>query len=188
MFQAEPGSEEATRDYGHPREDFFLEAARGDDWVGVQAYTRTFIGPDGPRPIPDGTRDDTDRLGVLPAGARHALRNAWELTGGVPMIVTENGIATADDTRRIDYTRARWTGLARRDGRRHQRPRLPALERAGQLRVGIVPPDLRPDRLGQQTFRPHAEAEPGLARAESPRANELPAAAGEPAAAGARNG
>ncbi|WP_241474761.1 family 1 glycosylhydrolase [Nocardiopsis xinjiangensis] len=34
-----------------------------------------------------------------------AVRHTWEVTGGVPVIVTENGIATADDTRRIAYTR-----------------------------------------------------------------------------------
>ena len=28
-------------------EDVFLEAARGDDFVGVQTYTRIRIGPDG---------------------------------------------------------------------------------------------------------------------------------------------
>jgi beta-glucosidase len=42
-----------------------------------------------------------------------ALRRAWEVTGGTPMIVTENGIATADDQRRIDYTTGALEGLAR---------------------------------------------------------------------------
>ncbi len=33
-----------------------------------------------------------------------AVRHAWEVTGGVPVLVTENGIATADDERRSRYT------------------------------------------------------------------------------------
>ncbi|HEY5880510.1 MAG TPA: family 1 glycosylhydrolase [Nakamurella sp.] len=110
-FHAEPGCEQATKDYGHPREDFFLEAARGDDWVGVQAYTRTFIGPDGPRPIPDGTETTLTGWEYFPPALGIGVRNAWELTAGVPIFITENGIATADDARRIDYTRGALTGL-----------------------------------------------------------------------------
>src|SRR5665811_1621050 len=42
-FQAEPGAEEIAKAYAYWREDFFLDAARDDDWLGVQAYTRTMI-------------------------------------------------------------------------------------------------------------------------------------------------
>ncbi|ACV76930.1 glycoside hydrolase family 1 protein [Nakamurella multipartita] len=110
-FHAEPGCEQQTRDYGYPREDFFLDAARGDDWVGVQAYTRTFIGPDGPRPIPEGTETTLTGWEYFPPALGIGVRNAWARTGGVPVFVTENGIATADDQRRIDYTRGALTGL-----------------------------------------------------------------------------
>lgn len=43
-FHAMPGCESEMNQY--PREDFFTEAAAGDDFVGVQAYLRTFIGKD----------------------------------------------------------------------------------------------------------------------------------------------
>ncbi|MFF3659289.1 family 1 glycosylhydrolase [Streptomyces olivochromogenes] len=33
-----------------------------------------------------------------------AVRHTWEVTGGVPILVTENGIATAEDDQRIAYT------------------------------------------------------------------------------------
>jgi beta-glucosidase len=39
------------------------------------------------------------------------VRNAWKVTGGVPVVVTENGIATGDDGRRLDYTRDALAGL-----------------------------------------------------------------------------
>jgi hypothetical protein len=39
--QAEPGAEHVLKDYRHPRDEVFLEAARGDDWVGVQTYARS---------------------------------------------------------------------------------------------------------------------------------------------------
>jgi beta-glucosidase len=32
-----------------------------------------------------------------------ALRHAWSATGGVPLLVTENGVATADDAERVEY-------------------------------------------------------------------------------------
>jgi beta-glucosidase len=86
------------------REDVFLEAARDDDFIGVQAYSTQEVGADGlvPNPAhPDNTLVGTpyrpDALGI-------AIRHAWEVTDGVPILVTENGIATADDTRRIAYT------------------------------------------------------------------------------------
>jgi len=37
-------------------EDVFLEAVRGDDFLGVQTYTRVRIGPDGPRQPAAGAR------------------------------------------------------------------------------------------------------------------------------------
>ncbi len=52
VYQALPGAEDVTAAYRYPREDVFIEAARGDDWIGVQSYTRTKIGTDGPVPAP----------------------------------------------------------------------------------------------------------------------------------------
>ncbi|AMM21341.1 beta-glucosidase [Frondihabitans sp. PAMC 28766] len=112
-FQAtdEPGSDEALRAYGYPRDDWYLEQARGDDFVGVQAYTRTFIGPSGPLPVADGVETTLTGWEYYPAAAGLGIRSAWELSGHVPVMVTENGIATADDSRRIDYTRDALTGV-----------------------------------------------------------------------------
>jgi len=110
-FQAEPGCEEVAREYGYKRDDWYLEAAKGDDWVGVQAYTRTIIGPDGPRQVPDGVETTLTGWEYYPQALEEGVRAAWRLTGGVPIVVTENGIATADDSRRIDYTEAALAGL-----------------------------------------------------------------------------
>ncbi|MDX3246836.1 glycoside hydrolase family 1 protein [Streptomyces sp. ME18-1-4] len=104
VYQALPGAEAATAAYAHPREDIFIEAARDDDWIGVQSYTRTRIGPDGPIPAPDGVERTLIGWEFYPQAVGHALRHTAEIIGDVPLIVTENGIATDDDTRRIDYT------------------------------------------------------------------------------------
>jgi beta-glucosidase len=81
----------------------FLDAARGDDWVGVQAYTRTKIGPDGPIAIPDAAERTLTGWEYYPGAVGDGIRNAWR-RAEAPVYVTENGIATADDPRRIDYT------------------------------------------------------------------------------------
>ena len=110
-FQPEPGCEEVARAYGHPREGFYLEAARGDDFVGVQAYTRTIIGPEGPREVRSDIETTLTGWEFYPPALGVGVRNAWDVTGGVPVMVTENGIATDDDTRRVAYTRGALAGL-----------------------------------------------------------------------------
>ena len=104
LYADRPGSEERLREERHAREDVFLEAARGDDFIGVQAYSTQAVGENGlvPNPpSPDNTLVGTpyrpDALGI-------AIRHTWQVTDGVPILVTENGIATADDERRITYT------------------------------------------------------------------------------------
>ncbi|TCL83109.1 MULTISPECIES: family 1 glycosylhydrolase [unclassified Rathayibacter] len=99
-----PGGESRHAEEQQVREDVFLEAARGDDFLGVQAYSTQGVDANGlvPNPpSPDNTMVGTpyrpDALGI-------ALRHAWEVSGGVPLLVTENGIATPDDARRIAYT------------------------------------------------------------------------------------
>ncbi|MGB4778179.1 glycoside hydrolase family 1 protein, partial [Microbacterium sp.] len=118
VYQALPGYEKERDEWGYWREDFFLEQARDDDFIGVQSYLRTIIGPDGPAPFPDDVERTLTGWEYYPEALGHALRHTWEVTGGVAMMVTENGMATADDTRRIDYTTGALQGVsaALRDG------------------------------------------------------------------------
>ncbi|MEU5951449.1 family 1 glycosylhydrolase [Streptomyces sp. NPDC047525] len=118
VCQPLPGAEGVAAAFRHPRVDVFLEAARGDDWLGVQAYTRTLIGPSGRLPVPDGAERTLMGWEYYPQALGHALRHSASVTAGTPLIVTENGIATADDTRRIQYTTGALDSLAAamRDG------------------------------------------------------------------------
>ena len=109
----EPGADEMLAAYGDPRDHWYLEQSAGDDFVGVQAYTRTFIGPEGPRPVADDVETTLTGWEFFPPALELGVRSAWERSGGVPVLVTENGIATADDTRRIAYTRGALEGLHR---------------------------------------------------------------------------
>ena len=107
----EPGADEKLHEYGYPRDDWYLEQSAGDDFVGVQAYTRTFIGPEGPLPVSDEVETTLTGWEFFPDALQMGVRSAWEKSGHTPVIVTENGIATADDTRRIAYTEGALAGL-----------------------------------------------------------------------------
>lgn len=103
-FVARPGAEEKKRELEHVWENLYLEGSHGDDFVGVQSYSSQWVGPDGIEPYPPhpdntlvGTAYRPDALGI-------AVRHTAEFTGGLPILITENGIATGDDTRRIAYT------------------------------------------------------------------------------------
>ena len=97
---------EATRDrIRHRMEDEFLAVTGGDDFLGVQTYSRSRIGPEGALGPEDGV-ELVESMGYefWPQSLGSTLRRAWEVTGGrLPLIVTENGIAATDDTRRIAY-------------------------------------------------------------------------------------
>ena len=90
----------------------WLEAAGDDDFVGVQTYSRELIGPDGKVPPPEGTPAMQTGWEVYPDALGHTVRLAAE-HAGVPVLVTENGMATDDDAARIAYTRSALEGLAR---------------------------------------------------------------------------
>ncbi|GAB7186620.1 beta-glucosidase/6-phospho-beta-glucosidase/ beta-galactosidase [Kitasatospora sp. Ki12] len=112
VYQAVPGAETVADAYRRPREDVFLEAARADDWIGVQAYTRTRIGHDGPLPVPEEAERTLTGWEFYPGALGEALRHTADVVGDVPIIVTENGIATRDDDRRVSYARHALDDLA----------------------------------------------------------------------------
>jgi len=91
---------------------FFLEAARGDDFIGVQTYSRTRIGADGSAGPESGVELTQMRYEFWPEALETTIRHAAEVAR-VPVIVTENGIATADDTRRIAYVERALAGVTR---------------------------------------------------------------------------
>jgi beta-glucosidase len=112
VYQPLPGAEEAAAAYTWPREDVFLVESRSDDFVGVQSYTRTRISPEGPLPVPEGAETTLTGWEYYPAALGEAVRHTAEVVGpDVAILVTENGIATDDDERRIAYTTGALQGL-----------------------------------------------------------------------------
>ena len=46
-----------------------------------------------------------------PESLEATIRRAWDVTNHTPIIVTENGIAATDDTRRVEYVRRALAGV-----------------------------------------------------------------------------
>jgi beta-glucosidase len=102
-WQALPGGESERDEWRRLREDLFLDATDGDDFVGVNTYTRHRIGPDGWIGNEDGVELTVMGYEFWPEALGAALERARDYTRGRPLIVTESGIGTDDDTRRIEY-------------------------------------------------------------------------------------
>ena len=97
------GSEARMLDLRRSMEDVYLAATRGDDFIGVQNYTRLHVGQAGIVGPPPSTRVTQIGFEFRPEALGVTVRRAAEVTG-LPVIVTENGISTLDDGERIEYT------------------------------------------------------------------------------------
>lgn len=97
-----PGGEAALAAERACCDDRFLEAVRGDDFLGVQTYTRIRYGPGGALPPPEGAELTQMGYEFYPAALGGALRRAHE-AARCPLYVTECGIATDDDGRRMAF-------------------------------------------------------------------------------------
>ncbi len=87
----------------------WLEAVRHDDFLGVQNYSRKIWGSSGELPPPAGAQTG-DYGEVYPASLGNCVRYAHAATG-LPIMVTENGVATSNDTVRALYIPLALTGL-----------------------------------------------------------------------------
>ncbi len=87
----------------------WLEAAKHCDYLGVQTYSRSIVGKKD-LPAPAGAELTQTGMEFYPLCVEHVVRYAAKETG-VPILVTENGIATEDDTRRVAYYQQALAGL-----------------------------------------------------------------------------
>jgi beta-glucosidase len=115
-YVAIDGGESKLGRIRHHMEDVFLAATGGDDFLGVQAYSRTRVGPEGRIAGGEDGVEMVPEMGYefWPQSLEATLRRAWDVTGGqVPLLVTENGVAADDDTRRLRYVHAALEGVLR---------------------------------------------------------------------------
>lgn len=113
-WTAVDGGEQRLDRYRARMEDVFLNATEGDDFVGVQTYSRVRVDPDGLLGPEPGVPTLIMGYEYWPQALEATLRRAWEVTGGnVPLLVTENGIGTDDDAQRIAYVSSALEGVLR---------------------------------------------------------------------------
>jgi beta-glucosidase len=111
-IQAGPGGEERAATVRREVNEVYLEAVRGDDFVGIQTYGRMRFGPDGLLRPEEGVELNMMGEEVYPEALEATIRQAAAVAS-VPVLVTENGLATSDDTRRIAYVQRALRGVAR---------------------------------------------------------------------------
>jgi beta-glucosidase len=89
----------------------WLDLAKKDDYIGVQTYTRSRVGAKS-LPPPDGAELTQMGYEFYPESLEHTIRYASKETG-IPVIVTENGVGTEDDKRRVAYIERALQGVKR---------------------------------------------------------------------------
>lgn len=109
-IQPLPGGEsraekEWTEEFTH-----YLPAINGDDFFGVQNYTRSRIDESGIAPAPDGAELTQMDYEFYPEALANVIRAVHRDFKGA-LFVTENGIATADDSRRLEFIRRALEGV-----------------------------------------------------------------------------
>jgi beta-glucosidase len=95
----ENGAEkEWNEEFGH-----YIPFIKDDDFFCLQNYTRTVYGPDGIVPAAEGTPMTQMDYEVYPEALEHVIRRVNKEMPHVPIMVTENGIATSDDEQRCEF-------------------------------------------------------------------------------------
>ena len=109
------GQENAAREW---EEEFshYVPYIAEDDFFGLQNYSRSLIGADGIQPVPQGAETTQMDYEYYPEALGHVIRRVFGefRANGIemPIMVTENGIATEDDTRRVAFIGCATDGVA----------------------------------------------------------------------------
>jgi beta-glucosidase len=109
---APEGAEAMLEKARYRHEGQHLEILKGDDFVGVQAYSRTRLNAEGHAIGPEQGIELVPSMHYefWPNALNAAIRHAAEVAQA-PIYVTENGLGHEDDTRRIAYVQGALEGL-----------------------------------------------------------------------------
>lgn len=101
-FQALPGGEETMETLWDEEFLHYLSGIKNDDFIGIQNYTRELVGAEGSLPVPEGADLTQSGYEFYPEALEHVIRKvAIDFKGD--LYITENGVATEDDQRRIEF-------------------------------------------------------------------------------------
>lgn len=101
-IQAIPGGEELAEKKWNSYFEQYLDAIEGDDFFGLQNYTREVYGPEGQvRPV-DGAELTQMGYEYYPEALGNVIRKVTKALP-IPIIITEHGVATENDARRVEF-------------------------------------------------------------------------------------
>lgn len=110
-LQPQSGGEEAAQKQWE--EDFahYLPYIRDDDFIGVQNYSRKRMDANGDMGAPEGAELTQMKYEFYPESIGNVIRRVAAELPGKPIVVTENGIATEDDSRRVAFIQEATAGV-----------------------------------------------------------------------------
>lgn len=109
-IQAVPGGEDRAAKEWEEEFRHYLPAIEDDDFLGVQNYTRTRVDASGSLPAPEGAELTPMDYEFYPEALANVIRRVAE-DFRKDLLVTENGIATSNDARRIAFIRTALSGV-----------------------------------------------------------------------------
>ncbi|MEN9893945.1 MAG: hypothetical protein RLY78_4240 [Pseudomonadota bacterium] len=102
LVQYEEGGEQMAAESWHGNFRQWLPFIDGDDFFGLQNYTRFLYGPRGQLPLPAGSELTGAGYEYAPAALGLVLRQVRRELA-LPVLITENGYCGEDDARRIQF-------------------------------------------------------------------------------------
>ena len=109
-MQPAAGGEDAAHKEWEEEFSHYLPYIAEDDFLGVQSYTRQCFDEKGNKYTPEGVELTQMGYEFYPQAIANVVRAAAKEFKG-DLIVTENGVATADDSRRQEYIKEATAGL-----------------------------------------------------------------------------
>ena len=98
---ADGGEENAIAEW-NDEFSHYVPYIKDDDFFGLQNYTRSIIGKDGLIPADEKVRRTQMDYEFYPEALGHVIKRVYEETG-LPILITENGIATSFDKERCEF-------------------------------------------------------------------------------------
>ena len=109
-IQAVEGGEERAMKEWEEEFTHYIPYIKEDDFFGLQNYSRSLIGPDGIMPNPAGAKVTQMDYENYPEALEHVIRRVYQEMP-IPIMVTENGIATEDDAERVTFIKTALSGV-----------------------------------------------------------------------------
>ena len=101
-IQSTDGGEENAKKEWNDEFGHYIPYIKNDDFIGVQNYSRSVFGKDGLIQLSNDARQTQMGYELYPEALGHVIKRVYDEIG-LPILVTENGIATSNDGDRCEF-------------------------------------------------------------------------------------